>query len=322
MQVVDTSNLSTGVHADTLYLDHYTGAGHPESEERYRAILAALADLQGETSEIPLRRATVAEVLLCHDAYYHDFVRMDVDNLADVLRTGDTAICPDSYDVAMHAVGSTLEAVDRVQSGELKNAFCAVRPPGHHASSGRGMGFCIFNNVAIAAQYLLDHYGLERVAILDWDVHHGNGTQDIFYESKKVFFASSHEKGIFPHTGYENESGDGDGVGYTLNQQLPAGSDGRAMIDFWQREIGSKLEWFKPQFILLSAGFDARVGDPIGDLKLTDDDFAELTKVVRGWARRYCDGKLVSVLEGGYDPAGTASAVRAHVRALSDVIRR
>jgi len=262
-------------------------------------------------------RAKIGDVLLCHDAWYHDVVRMDADQFAEVLRTGDTAICPDSYDVAMDAVGATLAAVDAVCEGGVKNAFAAVRPPGHHASQGRGMGFCIFNNVAIAARHLQRRHGLKRIAILDWDVHHGNGTQDIFYDDAAVLFISSHEDNLYPHTGAVDETGEGKGKGATLNFPVPEGAGGEVILPIWQNEIAVKIKEFQPEFILISAGFDARVGDPVGMLNLTDDDFAALTALVCEWAEVYCSGRVVSVLEGGYNPEGLASAVAAHVGVMA-----
>ncbi|MBT8036355.1 MAG: histone deacetylase [Verrucomicrobiae bacterium] len=311
----------TGILYDIGFLKHDTGPMHPENAERYAAVMAALERLENEGGE-PLSRlrgkkAQIGDVLLCHDAWYHDIVRMDVDEFAEVLRTGDTAICHDSYDVAMEAVGAAIVAADAVCDAVVKNAFCAVRPPGHHASAGCGRGFCIFNNVAIAARHLQRRRGIERVAILDWDVHHGNGTQDIFYDDGTVFFASTHEEEIYPFTGPVDESGEAMGLGTTMNLPVPEGSGGGVILPLWRETIGAAVREFRPDFILLSAGFDARVDDPVGMLNLTDSDFAELTRMVCGWADELCDGRLVSVLEGGYNPEGLASAVLAHVNELN-----
>ncbi|BDS05996.1 acetoin utilization protein [Oceaniferula spumae] len=308
---------TTGVHYDAIYLKHDTGLGHPECASRYQAVIDALDSADFPMLQLEGKTAELDDILLCHESWYHDIVRMDVDQLADVLRTGDTAICPDSYDVVMKATGAVLTAVDAILEGKVKNAFCAIRPPGHHASAGRGMGFCIFNHVAIAAKHLQERHGLNRIAILDWDVHHGNGTQDIFYQDGTVFYASSHEENIFPYTGDADEIGVGDGLGTTLNLPVPAGAGGESILPAWEEKIGSALRQFKPQAIIISAGFDARENDPIGMLNLTDNDFSTLTKMVKSWADELCEGRVLSVLEGGYQPEGLAKAVLAHVRALS-----
>lgn len=296
---------------------HDTGPMHPESAHRYEVLMDAL-----DSSDLPLKRlegrvAEVADILLCHESWYHDVVKMDADHFAEVLRTGDTAICEDSYDVALEAVGAVLSAADAVHQGDVKNAFVAVRPPGHHASPGCGMGFCIFNSVAIAARHLQQRMGVGRVAILDWDVHHGNGTQDVFYEDGSVFFASSHEDNIYPYTGLPDETGEGEGAGTTMNIQVPEGAGGDLILPKWKSQIGDALKNFQPDFIIISAGFDARVDDPVGMLNLTDDDFAELTRMVCGWAAEFSDGRVVSVLEGGYNPEGLASAALAHINELT-----
>ena len=305
----------TGILDDPLFLKHDTGEGHPESVARYEALLKALKSIKAP--RLSWEKAQIADVLLCHEAWYHDVVRMDADGFAETLRTGGTAICHESYDVAMQAVGAVMGAVDAVMDGTVRNAFCAVRPPGHHASPEQGKGFCIFNNVAIAARHLQQRRGVKRIAILDWDVHHGDGTQDIFYEDGSVFFASSHEDDLYPYTGAVDEQGEGEGEGSTLNLPVPAGSGRGVLLPLWEETIGAALRAFKPDFILISAGFDARVDDPVGMLNLTDDDFAELTRLVVRWADELCDGRLVSVLEGGYNPEGLASAGLAHVKALS-----
>jgi len=316
-----TISTKSGILYDAGFLKHDTGPMHPESAERYQVLMEALEKL--DAGELSLQRLTgkkaqIGDVLLCHEAWYHDVVRMDADNFAEVLRTGDTAICHDSYDVALEAVGASITAVDAVMDGEVKNVFAAVRPPGHHASQGCGMGFCIFNNVAIAARHLQKRRDVERIAILDWDVHHGNGTQDIFYDDGTVFFASSHEDNLYPHTGAVEETGEGLGEHTTLNLPVPEGSGGGVILPLWKETIGDALREFKPDFILLSAGFDARVDDPVGMLNLTDDDFVELTRMACGWADELCGGRLVSLLEGGYNPEGLASATVAHVTELAN----
>lgn len=309
-------NRTAGVHYDALYERHDTGPGHPESAERYRVLRSALEELPDGFPRLRGRRATTAEILLAHEHYYHDLVYRDVESFAHVLRTGDTAICEESYDVALEASGAVLHAVDAVMEGRVSSVFCAVRPPGHHATATRGMGFCIFNHVAIAARHLQQRHGLERVAIIDWDVHHGNGTEAIFIEDPTVLYISLHEEGIYPFTGAAVERGQGAGTGTTLNIPLPARSGGETALAEWDARVGPAIDAFRPQFLLVSAGFDAREGDPIGGLCWSDETFARMTRRCVTMAEQWCGGKIVSVLEGGYHPAGLASAALAHVRAL------
>jgi acetoin utilization deacetylase AcuC-like enzyme len=305
-----------GVHYDALYEKHDTGPGHPESATRYRTLRSALEELPDEFVRLSGRRATTAEILLAHEHYYHDLVYRDVESFAHVLRTGDTAICEESYDITMEASGAVLNAVDAVMRGDVSSAFCAVRPPGHHATATRGMGFCIFNHVAIAARYLHGRHGLNRIAIIDWDVHHGNGTEAIFMEDPSVLYISLHEHGIYPFTGAAEERGQGKGEGTNINIPLPAYSDGETALAAWDEQIPEAIDAFKPDFFLISAGFDARSGDPIGGLLWSDETFAEMTRRCVAMAGKHCGGKIVSVLEGGYNPAGLALAAVAHVKAL------
>lgn len=305
-----------GVHYDSCYERHDTGPGHPESAARYRALKATLETLPSEFVRLKGRRALVSEVLLAHEHYYHDLVYRDAETFADVLRTGDTAICEDSYDVAMEATGAVLAAADAVMRGDLASAFCAVRPPGHHATSARGMGFCIFNHVAVAARYLQSKHGVGKVAIIDWDVHHGNGTEAIFIEDPSVLYISLHEKNVYPYTGDALERGQGAGVGFNLNIPLPGNSDGDVALREWSAQLEPAVDAFQPDFVLISAGFDARVDDPIGGLRWTDETFSEMTRRAKALAVKWCGGRMVSALEGGYNPAGLASAALAHVRAL------
>ena len=307
----------TGIHFDAKYERHDTGPYHPESATRYRALAAALEDLPPEFVKIPGRYAATGEVLLAHEAWYHDVVYQDVESFADQLRTGDTAICVESYEVALEACGAMLEAADAVMRGDVDSVFCAVRPPGHHATATRGMGFCIFNHVAVTARYLQKKHGLKRVAIIDWDVHHGNGTEAIFIEDPGVLYISLHERDIYPFTGQATEKGRGAGEGFTLNIPLPANSDGDVALEAWDAQITPAIEAFKPEFILISAGFDAREHDPIGGLQWSDETFAEMTRRCVAMAEKHCSGRIVSMLEGGYNPAGLASAAVAHVRALA-----
>jgi acetoin utilization deacetylase AcuC-like enzyme len=200
-------------------------------------------------------------------------------------------------------------------AGDVTSAFCAVRPPGHHASAKRGMGFCIFNHVAIGARHLQLRHGLGRIAILDWDVHHGNGTEDIFIEDPSVLYISLHEQNIYPHTGSAAQKGRGAGLGTNLNIPLPGDSDGAVALAAWDAQVGPAIDLFNPDFLLISAGFDARVDDPIGGLRWSDETFAAMTRRCAGHARQWCHGRMASVLEGGYNPQGLAAAAVAHVMA-------
>ncbi|QJE97446.1 histone deacetylase family protein [Luteolibacter luteus] len=307
----------TGIHYDSCYEHHETGPGHPESPARYRALRAALEELPEDFVRLPRRRATVAEILLAHEAYYHDVVYRDVASCADVLRTGDTALSEDSYDVALDASGAVLAAVDAVMKGDIRRAFCAVRPPGHHATADRGMGFCIFNHVAVAARYLQKRHGLKRIAIVDWDVHHGNGTEAIFYEDPSVFYLSLHQYPLYPYTGSAGDTGSGTGEGATLNIPLAARSGGAAALAAWDAQAAPALDAFAPEFVLVSAGFDARIKDPLGDLEWDDATFVGLTKRVVALAEKHAGGRVVSSLEGGYYPPGLASAAVAHAQAMA-----
>jgi acetoin utilization deacetylase AcuC-like enzyme len=215
-------------------------------------------------------------------------------------------------------VGGVLNAVDAVMTGKARNAFCAVRPPGHHATPARGMGFCIFNNVAIAARYAQRRHGAERVLIADWDVHHGNGTQDIFYADPTVFFFSTHQWPLYPGTGRADERGSGAGEGSTLNCPFPAGSGRREIVGAFENALSPRMEAFRPDLVLVSAGFDSREGDLLGRFTLSDNDFGDLTRILMAMARKYSGSRVVSMLEGGYNLSGLASATVSHVRALME----
>lgn len=301
-------------------LEHDGGPDQVENPRRYAVLGETLRPLATElalTTELTGRMATRSELLRCHAAHYLDLVHIDVDNFADHLRTGDTAICPESERVAQWAVGCGLEAVAAVMTGKVRRAFVAVRPPGHHATADRGMGFCIYNNVALMARHAQEVFGAGRVLIVDWDVHHGNGTQDIFFSDPNVFYFSVHEKENFPFTGSIEETGAGRGAGTTLNVPLPTGSNGQAVLSALEDQLAPAMERFRPNLVLISAGFDALRTDPLGGFTLEPDDFAHLTRTVTRIANRWSGGRVVSVLEGGYHPEGLAQAVAAHLRALS-----
>jgi acetoin utilization deacetylase AcuC-like enzyme len=305
--------------ADPLFRRHLKGREHPERPERFDAVLEGLraAGLLKRLATIPARPASDEELMLCHSREYLAVVRRDVAGGASYLSTGDTEVTRESERVAAAAVGGVLNAVDAVCAGELGNAFCAVRPPGHHASQSRGMGFCIYNNVALAARHAQRRHGVERVLILDWDVHHGNGTQDIFYRDPSVFFCSTHQWPLYPGTGRAEETGEGAGRGSTLNFPLPPGSGRTEILGAVEGPLAREMKRFRPELVLLSAGFDSRAGDLLGRFTLTDRDFADLTAAAMAMAGEYARGRLVSVLEGGYTLNGLASAAAAHVAKLS-----
>jgi acetoin utilization deacetylase AcuC-like enzyme len=309
---------TTALLADPLYKRHKPGPGHPERPERFDAVVSGLerAGLLPRMPRVPSRAATVDEVAACHSREYIDIVERSVARGDTRLITGDTDICRESLRVALHAAGGVLNAVDAVMEGRARNAFCVVRPPGHHATRERGMGFCIFNNVAIAARYAQKRHGAGRVLIADWDVHHGNGTQDIFYADGSVFFFSTHQYPWYPGTGRADETGEGAGRGTTLNCPFPAGSGREEILGAFEKELLPAARGFQPDLVLISAGFDSRKGDPLGRFTLSDRDFTDLTRLVLEIAAGHAGGRVVSVLEGGYHPDGLAAAAAAHVEAL------
>ncbi|KEF41894.1 MAG: histone deacetylase [Cyanobium sp. CACIAM 14] len=310
--------MPTGIVCSRAYRDHATGAGHPERPERVEAVIAGLerAGLLRDCRLIPPRPASDAELLRCHTPLYLQRVQEDQRAGLAQLSTGDTAIGPHSERTARLAAGGVLAAVDAVMAGRVRNAFAVVRPPGHHAGVSRGMGFCLYNNVAIAARHLQAVHGIERVLIADWDVHHGNGTQEIFWTDPSVLFLSSHQAPLYPGTGSRRERGAGAGEGFTCNCPLPAGTSGRELLAAWREDLLPQAAAFAPDVVLVSAGFDSRAGDPLGDFRLEDGDFAALTELLLAIAADHARGRLVSTLEGGYDLAGVASAATAHVAAL------
>jgi len=314
--------LHTGLVADPICKLHEPGWGHPECPDRYDAIFDALCrtGLIDHLRKIPCRPASEDELALCHSPEYIQLVRNEVEAGRDTLSTGDADVCPKSYEAALYAAGGVLAAVDSVVERQTKNAFCVVRPPGHHATARKGMGFCLFNNIAVAARYAQKQHKLERVLIADWDLHHGNGTQDIFYNDGTVFYFSTHQSPLYPGTGSNAERGHGAGLGTTLNCPVQAGAGREDILGAFEHELLPAMERFEPDLVLISAGFDSRVGDPLGALMLTDHDFADLTSLMLDVAEKYADGRLVSVLEGGYDLGGLASASAAHVGALSQAL--
>jgi acetoin utilization deacetylase AcuC-like enzyme len=298
---------------------HDTGTGHPETAERYRAVMRALtADetLWRSLNEITPEKASKGLILAAHSPKHFKFVESAVENGFDRL-DADTTISMRSFDAALTAAGGAVAAVDAVLNGHAANAFVATRPPGHHATGDNPMGFCLFNNVAVAARHAQNHKDVERVAILDWDVHHGNGTQGIFYDDPSVHFFSMHQYPWYPGTGSRGEKGHGRGLGSTLNMPVKANTrpgEQRRMFEAAIEEISAN---FKPDLIFISAGFDAHATDPLGQLLLEDEDYVSMTRSVMDWADEVCEGRVVSVLEGGYNLETLGETVRAHVETLA-----
>lgn len=301
-------------HADCLA--HVTPAGHPERVARLEAILRRLDTPEFDgllRVEAPL--ADVAQVARCHPQAYIDKIRAAVPAQGFAVLDADTHLSPGSFTAALRAVGANLKAVDMVLGGEAANAFAAVRPPGHHAETEVAMGFCLFGNVSVAARYALDHHGLARVAIMDFDVHHGNGSQDLLWDEPRVLFASSQQMPLYPGSGAASETG---AQGQIVNVPLRAGTGGAEMRAAYAAQVFPRIEAFQPELILLSAGFDAHACDPLAGLNWREADYQALTGRICDLAEQICDRRVVSVLEGGYDLPALAASVAAHVGVLQE----
>ncbi len=310
--------MATGLVTHPTYREHVTGPTHPEAPERLKAIEAHLerTGLRDQLVAIPPQPAAEKWLLTAHAPAYLKALRESVP--ADNLRflDPDTALSPASYGAARLAAGGLLCAVDAVMTGTVRNAFCAVRPPGHHALSDRAMGFCLLNNVAIAARYVQQRHGLARVLIVDWDVHHGNGTQEIFYDDPTVLYFSTHQYPYYPGTGAAEERGRGRGEGATVNCPMPAGGGDGEYVEVFEEVLVPAATAFRPDFILVSAGFDAHRDDPLAGMRLTEAGYARLTEIVTRLAAEICRGRVVSALEGGYHLAALSRSVEAHLRGL------
>jgi acetoin utilization deacetylase AcuC-like enzyme len=294
-------------------LEHDTGHGHPERADRLRAIQHAL---EAERFHYLIREqaplASLSDIERLHPQSYVEMVKAEIPKHDHNWLDPDTVVSPGSWDAALRAAGAALYAVDQVMAGQADNAFCAVRPPGHHAEPSRAMGFCLFNNVAIGALHARAKHGAERVAVVDFDVHHGNGTQAAFWTDKDLFYGSTHQMPLFPGTGALNETG----VGNICNAPLKAGDGGAKFREAFETRILPALDQFAPDFLLVSAGFDAHIRDPLAQLTLVETDFAWVTEKLLEAADKHCGGKLVSTLEGGYDLDALANSTAAHVKTL------
>lgn len=311
--------LATLLSYSRRFLDHVMVPGHPERPERLAAILERLerSSVAGGLLRHEPQPASLAAVTANHDPEHVDLIRRLSGASRPVPVSPDTWVGAATWEAALLASGGALDAVDAVMAGRAANAFCLHRPPGHHAEWSQAMGFCFLNHVAIAARHLRSHHGLHRVAVIDWDVHHGNGTQSSFYGDGSVFFFSIHQSPLYPFTGLEAETGEGPGVGATLNVPLSAGATDEVYAAVFRDRLRPALERFRPEFLLLSAGFDAHRDDPLGQMRLTEGGFQTLTGIVASMARDLCAGRLVSLLEGGYDLQATAACAEAHLAALS-----
>jgi len=292
---------------------HDTGYGHPERADRLRAIddaLAAAAFNSLKREEAP--RADLAAIERLHPKAYVEMVKASIPQRDHKMLDSDTIVSPGSWEAALRATGASIYAVDRVMAGDADNAFCAVRPPGHHAEPSRAMGFCLFNGVAIAALHARVAHGAERVAVVDFDVHHGNGTQAAFWSERDLFYGSTHQMPLFPGTGALDETG----VGNIFNAPLKPGDDGDEFRAAYETRILPALDAFAPDFLLISAGFDAHLKDPLAQLRMVEADFAWVTGKLLEAAGKHCKGRLVSTLEGGYDLDALASSAAIHVETL------
>jgi acetoin utilization deacetylase AcuC-like enzyme len=303
-------------HPDCL--KHDMGAGHPESPERLRAIVARLEQGGVMSRLIRIEAIPAADewIMQVHKPSYVASLKQHAPASGRVMLDADTSMSPGSLPAAYLAAGGALAAADAIVAGRVDNAFCAVRPPGHHAERDRAMGFCLFNNVAIAARYFQRRYGLARVLIVDWDVHHGNGTQHSFDDDPSVLFFSTHQYPHYPGTGRATETGRGAGEGTTINVPMEAGEGDEDYLTVFRKVLVPAADAFKPDVVLISAGFDAHRDDPLAGMGLTEDGYAELTRIVAGIAHRHSHGRVLSLLEGGYNLQALSASVERHVRGL------
>ena len=305
--------MKTGLITSDTYQNHNTGEGHPEKIDRVTAVIDNFKRL--DNKNLIWKKPTKFDqsfLINTHSSEYIDLVSKSFPENGLAFLDGDTVVSPGSKDATKDAVGSIITAIDGVQNKDFKNAFCAVRPPGHHAEKDKAMGFCIYNNVAVGANYLIEKYKYNKVAIIDFDVHHGNGTQDIFYNNEKVLYISTHQYPYYPGSGSEKEKGKFNNV---FNIPLEAGTTAEEYLNAYEHVL-KKLKEFKPEFLLFSAGFDAHIDDPLAQLRLNKEDFYQLTKRTLDVVKSFCNGNVVSILEGGYDLKALQDSTQRHVDAL------
>ncbi len=305
--------MKTGLITSSTFQNHDTGPGHPEQIARVSIIIENFKRLNNKNI-LWKKPSLISEDIIkdTHDTDYIDLVKNSFPNKGFSSLDGDTIISPGSKEATFDAAGSIISAIDGIQNKEFKNAFCSVRPPGHHCNQNKAAGFCILNNIAIGAKYLLNKYKYNKIAIIDFDVHHGNGTQDIFYENKNVLFISTHQYPYYPGTGSEKEKGKFNNI---YNIPLPAGTNSEEYLNAFEFAL-KKLKEFKPEFVLISAGFDAHTLDPLAQFKLQTEDYYIITKRILEITKKFCSGKVVSILEGGYDLDALRDSTKRHVDAL------
>jgi acetoin utilization deacetylase AcuC-like enzyme len=305
--------VKTGLVTSDTYQNHNTGEGHPEKIDRVTAVIDNFKKI--DNKELIWKKPSKFDqsfLINTHSSEYIELVSKSFPKNGLAFLDGDTVVSPGSKEATKDAVGSIITAIDGVQLKEFKNAFCAVRPPGHHAEKDKAMGFCIYNNVAVGANYLIEKYKYNKVAIIDFDVHHGNGTQDIFYNNEKVLYISTHQYPYYPGSGSEKETGKFNNI---LNIPLEAGTNAEQFLNAYENVL-KKLKEFKPEFLLFSAGFDAHIDDPLAQLRLSSEDFYHLTKRTLEVSKSMCNGNVVSILEGGYDLKALQDSTKRHVDAL------
>ena len=305
--------MKTGLVTSDTYQNHNTGEGHPEKIDRVTAVIDNFKKINNK--ELIWKKPAKFDqsfLINTHSSEYIGLVSKSFPENGLAFLDGDTVVSPGSKEATKDAVGSIITAIDGVQQKEFKNAFCAVRPPGHHAEKDKAMGFCIYNNVAVGANYLIEKYKYNKIAIIDFDVHHGNGTQDIFYNNEKVLYVSTHQYPYYPGSGSEQEKGKFNNI---FNIPLEAGTTAEEYLNAYEQVL-KKLKEFKPEFLLFSAGFDAHIDDPLAQLKLGSEDFYTITKRTLEFSKSFCNGNVVSILEGGYDLKALQDSTKRHVDAL------